>query len=238
MYTYLTGVQLRTSIVQYERCGLILVNQLDLVVEKHRYKCVENRLTVYAKSLLPITSERLLFHCDISDIEVLYYDFEKKPALIFATPNMANNFSCYTNKDDERHIEQLYNYIMTHGAKERLVNRVIASFGKHSSVVEVEKQKKAEKALAHAKELERRKKRIGCKERTEDKFTCAKCGKTWYVNLSEQLLNLGNLLYGSVYTLNQVKQLDKCPNCGSKAVNRKSVKFWVDKRGNVVDFEE
>ena len=30
----------------------------------------------------------------------------------------------------------------------------------------------------------------------------------------------------------------KCPKCGSRAITRKEVYFWVDKNGNCVDVEE
>jgi len=78
----------------------------------------------------------------------------------------------------------------------------------------------------------------GCQKKKQTKCTCSSCGNVFYYTDSDVLKNAGNLMIGNIYTLNQVKNLSQCPKCGSVAVSKKDVFFWVDKKGNCVDIEE
>ena len=40
------------------------------------------------------------------------------------------------------------------------------------------------------------------------------------------------------YTLSHVRDFSQCPKCCSSASTHKTVKYWVDKKGNCVDIEE
>lgn len=86
-------------------------------------------------------------------------------------------------------------------------------------------------------EYQRQSKRIGCTEKKEEKYTCTKCNATWYSDDMDILKNVYNATTSRL-TLSQVKDLSQCRNCGSKASTHKTVRYWVDKKGNCVDREE
>ena len=81
-------------------------------------------------------------------------------------------------------------------------------------------------------------KRRGCKEQSQDKYSCASCGHIWYIGDVDHLKNIFNASIGNFYSINQLKDLSQCPKCGSKATRCKKVKYWVDKNGNCTDIEE
>lgn len=232
-------------------------DNLEVVVDKCRYWCKGALLTVHKQSLFGAEKEKVLFQCKIPDIEILFYLNNKTPQMYFVTPEMKQSHMCYTTKDLNCCVEQLYNYFIAHGAKERLLGRFQAATTKHSLTIAREKQQRQEQReqakMAKAvekqkKQAERQKaadlerKRRGCKVVTEDQYTCLRCARKWYVSEHERLLNAVNILNtlsnGSVYSANKLKQPNKCPHCGSTASARKTVKIWVDKKGNAVDFEE
>lgn len=80
-------------------------------------------------------------------------------------------------------------------------------------------------------------KRAGCKEMKQEKYTCTNCGASWYINDIDKMKNVYNATT-SRFTLNQVKDFSQCPKCRSSASTHKTVKYWVDKKGNCVDTEE
>jgi rubrerythrin len=85
-----------------------------------------------------------------------------------------------------------------------------------------------EKAVKHS----------GCKEMKQEKYTCSSCGNIWYIGDVDHLKNLYNASTGNFFTINQLKDVSQCPKCGSRASSHKTVKYWVDKKGNCVDTEE
>lgn len=78
----------------------------------------------------------------------------------------------------------------------------------------------------------------GCKKQKQTKCVCASCQHVFYYGDYDKLKNLSNAAYGSIYTLNQYKNLGQCPKCGSRAISKKEVYFWIDKKCNCVDVEE
>lgn len=81
-------------------------------------------------------------------------------------------------------------------------------------------------------------KRAGCKKQQQTKCTCTSCKNVFYFGDYDVVKNAANIFHGSLYSLNQVKDLQQCPKCGSRAITQKTVYFWVDKKGNCVDIEE
>lgn len=81
-------------------------------------------------------------------------------------------------------------------------------------------------------------KHSGCKKQKQTKCICTSCEHVFYYADYDVVRNFANAVYGSVYSLNQCKDLGQCPKCGSRAITRKEVYFWVDKNGNCVDVEE
>lgn len=69
-------------------------------------------------------------------------------------------------------------------------------------------------------------------EKTEEEYTCTKCGEVWYNDASDATRNIYNILNTNV---NRVKDLSQCPKCGSRASKHKTVSFWVDKDGNFIE---
>ena len=92
------------------------------------------------------------------------------------------------------------------------------------------------KSSFKAKEDEKQKlkeyKKKKYKEKTEEEYTCTKCGATWYNDASDATRNAYNILNTNV---NRIKDLSQCPKCGSRASRHKTVSFWVDKDGNFVE---
>ena len=62
------------------------------------------------------------------------------------------------------------------------------------------------------------------------KYTCLACGNIFYFSDNDQIKNAANLMMGNIYTLNQVKNLGKCPKCGSEAVSKKRCFFGLIKK--------
>ena len=260
-------------------------NTLNVTVANCRYECEGTSLTIFKKTLLGSGKEKILFQCDISDIEIVFYLNNKAPQMYFVTPDMPQSHLCYAAKDPTPHIEQLYNYLISHGAVERPLGRFQAAMAKHSSTIAklnqrkeererkaIEQQKKKEKRKQDAaarsmekldarlkekqdsaarsmekldmrlKAIEKAKKHRGCKEIHEIQYTCHRCSHQWYISSQDITLNLANslnvLANGSVYSANNLKNFNQCPNCGSSATSKKTVKLWVDKKRNVVDFEQ
>ena len=52
----------------------------------------------------------------------------------------------------------------------------------------------------------------------------------YYYSIDDEAINVANLFIGNFYTLNQIKDLKKCPKCGSRATEQKKVYFWIDKK--------
>ncbi len=243
-------------------------NTLNVTVANCRYECEGTSLTIFKKTLLGSGKEKILFQCDISDIEIVFYLNNKAPQMYFVTPDMPQSHLCYAAKDPTPYIEQLYNYLISHGAVERPLGRFQAAMAKHSSTIAklnqrkeeererkaIEQQKKKEKRKqdaaarsmekldARLKAIEKERKHRGCKEIHETQYTCHRCSHQWYISSQDITLNLANslnvLANGSVYSANKLKNFNQCPNCGSSATSKKSVKLWVDKKRNVVDFEQ
>ena len=87
-------------------------------------------------------------------------------------------------------------------------------------------------------ELAEMTKHSGCTKKKQVKCTCRSCGNTYYYGDYDVVKNAANVFHGSIYSINQFKDLDQCPKCGSRAITKKDVFFWVDKKGNCVDVEE
>ena len=75
-------------------------------------------------------------------------------------------------------------------------------------------------------------------KKSQTKCTCCSCGNVYYYGNSEVFKNMANFFHGSLYSLNQLKDLDQCPKCGSRAINKQEVCFLVDRNGNCVHIEE
>lgn len=99
------------------------------------------------------------------------------------------------------------------------------------------KELKKKEKITRQVEAQRQTKRIGCKEKSEEKYTCTKCNENWYSDEMDILKNVYNATTTRL-TLSQVRDLSQCPKCGSKASTHKTVRYWVDKQGNCVDREE
>jgi len=100
----------------------------------------------------------------------------------------------------------------------------------HAELQQMSDKQKEKRAVAA--------KRAGCKKEKQTKCNCTSCGNVFYYGQYDEVKNVANVLHGSLYSLNQVKDLGKCPKCGSRAITKKEVYFWVDKKGNCVDVEE
>lgn len=74
-------------------------------------------------------------------------------------------------------------------------------------------------------------KKKGYQEKSEEEYTCSKCGAIWYNDATDAVRNTYNILNSNV---NRIKDLSQCPKCGSRASTHKTVTFWVDKNGNVL----
>lgn len=100
----------------------------------------------------------------------------------------------------------------------------------HAELQQMRDKQKEKRAVAA--------KRAGCKKEKQTKCNCTSCGNIFYYGQYDEVKNVANVFHGSLYSLNQVKDLGQCPKCGSRAITKKEVYFWVDKKGNCVDVEE
>ena len=86
--------------------------------------------------------------------------------------------------------------------------------------------------------LAKKKQRSRLKKNQQTQCTCCSCGNVFYFGAFEVLKNVTNITNGSLYSLNQLKDFTQCPKCGSRAITKKEIAFWVDKDGNCVEIEE
>lgn len=87
-------------------------------------------------------------------------------------------------------------------------------------------------------ELNELTKHSGCTKKKQTKCTCLSCKNTYYYGDYDVVKNVANAFHGSLYAANKVKDLDQCPKCGSRAISKKDVYFWIDKKGNCIDVKE
>lgn len=203
-----------------------------------------------------VKNNKIIWKGSAADLEITFYlpekTFTRVPSLYFISPDMQTVHICI-NRKDTGEIRTLRDSLINYGAKENLMSIMKAGMVKHSSVIKEKEEKKFE-TKQHKIELkqlhaeEKRKKaienmeiyhrRAGAKEKTEERYTCTVCGAFWYSNNLDMVKNIHNALTFSNYSVNQVKDISRCPKCGSKASTHKNVKFWVDKSGNCVEREE
>lgn len=225
---------------------------MELKVGKYIVQSTDDRvLEIYKERNL----SQFVWKGAISDIEITYYlsqkTFTRVPSLIIAIPE--HNTINFVSRYDKGEIQIFRDYLVKNGAIEKLHNIFIAGGVQHSSVKEqriIEKQEKKEKQKEEKKlqrklkgeqaikNLELQRKRTGCKEMKEEKYTCTVCNAVWYSNDMDKVKNIHNAMNFSNYSVNQMRDISRCPKCGSKASTHKTVRYWVDKKGNCVDREE
>lgn len=87
-----------------------------------------------------------------------------------------------------------------------------------------------------------------CQKLIEYECTCQRCNKVFYYDNIEaldsaarQMYAAGSILLGrgatGMIVSGQAKDLGKCPNCNSRAVNKDEKVIWLDKQGNVVEMQ-
>lgn len=206
---------------------------------------------------------KLIWEGTISEVEIGYVHpkktFTRVPCLIIALPTLKTPINLVDRSSSDA-VSRLYDILMKNGASENIQTISKACSMVHSSVkaenerkkqiLQEEKllkkeqlkeaklkkrQERGEKALEN---LEKSRRRSGCKEIKEEKYTCMMCHANWYSNDSDTIKNIHNATVFSNYSINQMKDISRCPNCGSKASTHKTVTLWIDKKGNCVDREE
>lgn len=80
------------------------------------------------------------------------------------------------------------------------------------------------------------------KKISETKCTCESCGNIWHYGKTEQMENLGNAMQQAGKSMmcctgcspavlipnKQVKDFNKCPKCGSRAIKKENVVHEVE----------
>ena len=230
--------------------------EADKIFDVNNYKIVikDNSVLIYQTKGFWFGGdmEKFVVKTKISDIEIVYYDVDKNAFLHFVVPTMTEQLNCGVGKrlknvaEVKPQIIELRKYLLDNGATDRakepgFFNFFKAAFTRHSRIEEQERKEKEQRLKAEIARKNRERLRANCQEFTEEKYTCHRCNKTWYVTVGDQMKNLVNAcntLNGSIYSLNHLKDPNKCPHCGSAASTHKKVKFWRDKKGNIVDSEE
>lgn len=118
----------------------------------------------------------------------------------------------------------LKKYVKLHPERQDLID-------KHSAA-------KKEMRDEFSKELNRSMQHAGCTEKVQEKYTCLSCQNVWYISDIDHVKNLYNFTRGNVYSMNQMKDVSRCPKCGSSASKKEKKKYWLDKNGNCVDAEQ
>ena len=81
-------------------------------------------------------------------------------------------------------------------------------------------------------------KKLTYKKYSQTKYRCCSCDHIYYCNISDHIKNFYNFTHATVYSWNQMTDPDRCPKCGSKAIIKKEVYYWLDDKGNCVDMQE
>lgn len=223
---------------------------MEIIIGKYIHRSIDDEV------LTVIKKDKEIYRMNIREIEITFYHpektFSRVPCLYFIAPGMNSSYLCINRKDNGE-IRSLHDYLMQHGAKENLMGAMKAGMVQHSSDLqrkqeekalhkqqraEEKKQLKIERGKQAAIRLEQQRKRSGCTEKKEEKYRCTVCGAVWYSNSMDQAKNIHNALSMSTYAINHMRDISRCPKCGSGASKHHTVRYWVDKRGNCVDREE
>ena len=122
----------------------------------------------------------------------------------------------------------LKKYVKLHPEADSRLNHHMLLIGKRNQQMKAEMNQMVTNATKHS----------GCKKLEQTKCRCKSCEHIYYFSVDDMAKNVANTFIGSIYTLNQVKDLNQCPKCGSRATEKKKVYFWIDKNNNCVDIEE
>ena len=122
----------------------------------------------------------------------------------------------------------LKQYVKIHPEAQFRLDAQLAKLGERKEEIKSELNQMVEKSTKHS----------GCKKHSQTKCICTSCGDIFYYGDYDVIKNAANIFHGSLYSLNQYKDLEQCPKCGSRAIKKKEVYYWVDKNGNCVDVEE
>lgn len=87
-----------------------------------------------------------------------------------------------------------------------------------------------------------------CQKLIEYECTCQHCNKVFYYDniealdsVARQMYAAGSILLGrgatGMLVSGQAKDLDKCPDCNSRAITKTEKIIWLDKQGNVVEMQ-
>ena len=124
----------------------------------------------------------------------------------------------------------LKKYVKLHPEKQDLLD-------KHNNEKKAVRDEILAEFSARAEKAKQQAEKAKLTEKQEEKYTCTRCGEVWYVDDFDKIKNIYNATT-SKSTLSRVKNLSACPKCGSGATTHKTIKYWVDKKGNCVEREE
>lgn len=133
----------------------------------------------------------------------------------------------------------LKKYVKIKPEKNDFLKQCIKEKKKQKEAAQLARREKIEKIKKEEREKSLiRQKRMGCKMKTQEKYQCTSCENIWYINDLDNVKNLYNITHFNCYTANNMKNVSQCPKCGSIASIHKTVKLWIDNKGNCVDVEE
>ena len=223
---------------------------MEITIGKFMYQSIDDEVLTIMKK------DKEVYRMNIREIEITFYQpeatFSRVPGVYFVAPGMNSAYLC-TNRKDKGEIRRLHDYLVQYGAKEIIMGAMKAGMAQHSSDIqkkqeekallkqqkeEEKKQLKLERGKQAAIRLEKQRRRSGCKEKTEEKYRCTVCGAIWYSNSMDRAKNVHNALSMSTYAINQMRDISRCPKCGSGASKHHTVRDWIDKKGNCMDREE
>lgn len=122
----------------------------------------------------------------------------------------------------------LRKYVKLHPEASDRLNHHMLQIGKRNQEIKKELGQMKDNLTKHT----------GCKKEAQTKCHCKSCGFDYYYSDMDIMKNAANIFKGNIYTLNQVKDFNQCPKCGSRATEKKKVYFWIDQNHNCVDIEE
>ena len=122
-------------------------------------------------------------------------------------------------------------YVKKHPEASNVLSDHLKRLGKEKEAMKAEWKEFSEKSQKKVSHL-------GCTKQKQTKCTCRSCGKVFFYSEYDVKKNKATVFAGSALALSQMKDLNKCPECGSIAIEKKQVLCWLDSNGSCVDIEE
>jgi DNA-directed RNA polymerase subunit RPC12/RpoP len=211
--------------------------------KSYNYSIEDDKITIFKK-------KNIVFTGNISDIVLLCFvekNFLGVGQIVLSLPDTAKVFI------DGFKEKQRDDYIKLFQILKDKAEYLDLSYIKAASYIKPEVREERELKKAAKREPRDMKMKLlkeGYKQIAETKCVCTQCSNVWFFgstdkidDISNRLIAVGAHMQGKSLTGSYHEQLikdaDKCPQCGSRAITKQKVKYWFNsKTGDRIEVNE